>query len=411
VENIKAILAGVDDCAWLDERKRELSEKARLNAQQREEQARGKKKGKKGEAVVVEVDGASSSSAGPSASSAAPPTPTKATEKAAGESPLQRWLVQLVSARLSLSDFVPADWLGAVQNYLRSLGQEPSVSALAALEASSKLRAAITDAAATQESASSSGGAPRLSLDQLESWIVGAQVEAFHVIWRLVCGGGSERLRSALHDFRVRRPRDFRMWRNAPEGLLQGLLDCDATLAGIAYVWDASSPADSSSATAMSTAGLNVPRVAWICLIALGASAVFPWMDSEGLAEQSSGAEATAEEDEAGGAEEAGDDGEEELAWQYEPSASAHTGQRVRVEVDNGYWEDGAVVAYLPPEPDEPMALWKVRLDGRGPSAVARAGAGAGKKDVREIERCEDLEEHELLEAIERLARSGGESK
>jgi hypothetical protein len=132
-------------------------------------------------------------------------------------------------------------------------------------------------------------------------------------------------------------------------------------------------------------------------------------MDSEGLSEQSSGDGAEADEGDDGGDDAKGDAGdeaeEEEMAWQYDASASDHLGRRVRVEVDNGYWEDGAVVAYLPPEPEEPMALWKVRLDARGPNAVA--GAAAGKKGEGVEQRNEDLEEHELLEAIERLARCG----
>jgi hypothetical protein len=193
------------------------------------------------------------------------------------------------------------------------------------------------------------------------------------------------------------------MWRNAPEGLLQGLLDCDTALTGVGYVWEEGA-LGLSDLTAVDNTGLDAARVAWMGQIALGAAAVFPWMDNEGLAEQSSGDGADADEDDDGDAEGgAGDEAEEEMAWQYDTSASAHMGRRVRVEVDNGYWEDGAVVAYLPPEPEEPMALWKVRLDGRSPSMVA--GAAAGKKGKGAEHRYEDLEEHELLEAIDRLAR------
>lgn len=45
VNGIRTALKGVDDCAWLDERKRELSEKAKANQQQLEEQKARKSKG------------------------------------------------------------------------------------------------------------------------------------------------------------------------------------------------------------------------------------------------------------------------------------------------------------------------------------------------------------------------------
>jgi hypothetical protein len=127
--------------------------------------------------------------------------------------------------------------------------------------------------------------------------------------------------------------------------------------------------------------------------IALTASAVLPFIDSDGLGDSAGEQddEGDAEEGEGGSA--AGEEQEEALPWQYDPAAHQHMQRRVRLEVDNGYWEDGTVVAYLPPEPDEPMALWRVKLD----SALGRGAVGDSEKG-----RFEDLEEHEVEEAIRR---------
>ncbi len=53
------------------------------------------------------------------------------------------------------------------------------------------------------------------------------------------------------------------------------------------------------------------------------------------------------------------------------------------------FWEDGTIFGYLPPTDEEPMALWRVRLDAKG--------------DDNSMPRFEDLEEHEVRIAMERL--------
>lgn len=64
----------------------------------------------------------------------------------------------------------------------------------------------------------------------------------------------------------------------------------------------------------------------------------------------------------------------------------------------DGFWEEGTVVSYLPATEEEPMALWKIRLD---------TDASVAKKDTRNCEkkaaRFQDLEEHELRDAIRRF--------
>ena len=63
----------------------------------------------------------------------------------------------------------------------------------------------------------------------------------------------------------------------------------------------------------------------------------------------------------------------------------------------DGFWEEGTVVSYLPATEEEPMALWKIRLD---------TDASLANKDVGKCwkkARFQDLEEHELHEARRRF--------
>lgn len=381
-EGIRTALRGIDDCAWLDERKRELSEKARENLQQqqdleaRKRQRRGAVKGTEETVEIAETT--------PPAAAISPAgAKSTASETHLPADPVQRWLVERIEGDLSLSDIVPEEWQPAVEAYLgaRKSGEDPGVLQLASCKVTSRVCEALESHRADLRNAADRLNVGTLSLDQLEAWVTGARIACFHAVWRVLCGGGSERLRRALHRFRVRRPRDFRLWRAAPDGLVQGLLDQDTELGAVRYTWTTDAPLE------CACAGLDTVRVRWMCEVAAAAAVALRWMDADGLSE-------AAHSDDDGGDQEttgpgADEDQDGDMAWQRDTTANEHMLRRVRIEVDNGYWEDGRVVAYLPPEPEEPMALWRVRLD---PSAGDKA------------ERFEDLEEHELIEAIDRMA-------
>lgn len=390
VGSIRSVLQGVDDCAWLDERKKELSEKARINQQQKEEQEAAKAARKAAKDKGKSTAGATTTA---SPGTAPPPTSSGSSEesKPAYEcDAFTTMLLRLVAAEAQLDDLAPHDWRGAVRSYLESdSGGDHEVTRLARLECSSKLRNAITSIRSE-----SAAGTVTLSLDQLESWITSAQMQVFHIVWRCICGGGSERLRSALQRLRIRVPKEFRVWRSAPEGLLQGLLDFDVELVEqIACTWPVAGDNNTSSACrATTTSALTVEKVQWMCAVSQAAQSLFPWMNHDGLAEvvQNTGDQDPTEEDADADADPEADEGEE--GWLYSTSAHAYIGHRARIVVENGYWEDGIVVGYLPPEPDEPMALWRVSVD-----------ASPEDKRVGKQDRREDLEEHEVEEAIARV--------
>lgn len=391
--SIRNVLQGVDDCAWLDERKKELSEKARINQEQKEEQEAAKqaRKSARGKGKTEQA-GATAEFAVPASTpnSSAGNVEAKAALSAELDGVAQR-LRKAVAVQTSLDDLVPEEWCESVQSYLNEhcgSTEGVAVSRLAQVECTSKVRNAIVST--RNAAAGAVTGAVALSLDQLDSWIASAQVQVFHIIWRIICGGGSERLRSALHKLRIRIPKEFRVWRAAPEGLLQGLLDSDADISDkIPYSW-ARSAGDESVAQGAGTT-LDTERVAWMCLVSQAAQGLFPWMDQDSLAEYAQ----STDDDGPGGDEDSptksADSGaqEGEEGWQYEASAHPYIGRRARVTVENGYWEQGTVVAYLPPEEDEPMALWKVKID---PSSEDRK--------LGRPERFEDLEEHEIEDAM-----------
>ncbi len=371
IDNVRLVLKGVDDCAWLDERKKLLSEKAMENLQQKEEQdaKRASKRGKKNPTDKSEP------AAAPQATDIPPTTSGESAPVSASytsEDPLTQEILRHVQDTVRFEEIVPEEWRAALVTHMQ-VNPALAVAALAALECSSKTRNALQTLR---------GSSATLSLDQLESWIVSAQMQIFHAVWRWIGGGGSERLRSALYKLRVRVPKHFRMWRNAPEGLLQGITELDGGLVSeVAYSWPERAGATKDESTA-----LTAEKVAWMCQVAQAAQSVFVWIDDEQLHSM--------ETIQAGEAEQA--EQEDEEGWQGHADAHAHLGKRARVLVENDYWEDGTVVAYLPPEPEEPMALWRVRVD------AAKVTAGRSVSSLVR-ERNEDLEEHEIEEALARL--------
>lgn len=401
-ESIRTVLRGVDDCAWLDERKKELSEKARINQAQKDEQEAAKqaRKAAKGKGKVEKAVPTGASPSGSSVTDIG----TTATPTSGGASNIEAtrtgtddgftaMLRREITEQSSLEDLVPEGWRGALLNYLQ-VPEDSSgdvVMNLAQLQCSLKLRDAISSM--HSGAGSSSGGGSSLSLDQLESWIASAQAQVFHIVWRTICGGGSERLRCALHKLRIRVPKEFRVWRAAPEGLLQGLLDSDAELVDkISYTWAVERDDKSAEATQQP---LDVERVSWMCEVSNAALRLFAWMHHDGLAQlvhEEEQEEVDGEVEEGGGGvtEEERVAQEVEEGWIHTATAHRYLGQRVRVTVGSGhYWEEGTVVAYLPPEEDEPMALWKVHVD-----------ASPADKKLGRRERCEDLEEHEIVDAM-----------
>lgn len=129
---------------------------------------------------------------------------------------------------------------------------------------------------------------------------------------------------------------------------------------------------------------LDVQAVESILLFNKAFLQLFPWAENFTAAneEEIEGSSIQEEED---GADDATED-----EWVRDPSQSEFIGKRVCISVGEGFWEEGTVVAFLPATEDEPLALWRVRLDDQ----LDREG---GK------DRCEDLEQSEVLGAMERM--------
>lgn len=233
-ESIREALRGLDDnCDWLEERKRELSEKAKENLAQKQEamrssELRRRKKQKGGEAVEVSVEATSSSSS----SSRSPRIAQPNFVEAKGEE-AEQLLAATVYLRTQLSEIpldselLPEEWIIPVNNYLaEEKGKEDGggggggmesgpVPGLAAIDACPRNRNRLVEKklalvkAEKKEDRGGGGGEKAadfttlppsrvLSLDQLESWVAAAQARLVGFLWRAICGGGCERLRRAM---------------------------------------------------------------------------------------------------------------------------------------------------------------------------------------------------------------------
>jgi hypothetical protein len=226
---------------------------------------------------------------------------------------------------------------------------------------------------------------------------------------------------------RIRSPKELRVWRTAPEGLLEALISSSKILSSSKLnrlKWPNLSatqielnkrssrrktkdpiPQQIEEATEIINKELNIANVKLMLSINDAFLSIGPWVGSY-VAPPSEG-EGDEEEDEGGG-----DKDSFTSDWLLLPEASEFIGRRVSVPLDEGeeggegFWEDGTVIGYLPPTEEEPMALWKVRLDNDDDEDEEGEGEERkeGEGEARSRSRFEDLELEELMVAIRRHA-------
>ena len=210
-QSIRNLLRGLDDnCDWLDERKRELSEKAKRNLEQQQEKvAAAAARRRKRQKVQLEIQNENQQILTET-------TPQSAQEgEVKVDSPVESERVKAAAAFVrSLSDaikvdedLVPAEWIPAVA---AALGGSRRAAALAAMDSSAKNRNRIVELKLSSSSSSSSSGngdavvggdlkpSRYLSIDQLESWVESARVRLVSAFWRAICGGGGRKVFAAL---------------------------------------------------------------------------------------------------------------------------------------------------------------------------------------------------------------------
>ena len=244
-----------------------------------------------------------------------------------------------------------------------------------------------------------------LSLDTLDDWISSAQFEIIHCIWRLLCGYGSERLRMALERLRIKTPMEMMIWKNIPHALLDGLCTVDCDIKDIRYLWlhdqyndkqqqqlnhhhhnyhhdgiddheekeEITTVDNVTHFKAINNNQLSVDKVRWMCDVCSVSMQAFPWSVDYTLpyGENEDNNNSTTV-DENGNHDNDDDDDEEDYEeddddevvpaqqWLYSQAHHPYVTRRVRLVVGQKYWEDGTVIAYLPPDETEPVALWKV---------------------------------------------------
>jgi len=235
-----------------------------------------------------------------------------------------------------------------------------------------------------------------LSLDTLDDWISSAQFEIIHCIWRLLCGCGSERLRMALERLRIKTPIEMMIWKNIPHALLEGLYTVDCDIKDIRYFWlhdhyndqqqqhhlhyhnNIDDHEDDEVTTvdgvthfeASNNSQLNVDKVRWMCDVCSVAMKAYPWSvdytlpyGENGDNNNTVGENGNDDDDEDDDDEDDEDEEAPAQQWLYSQAHHPYISRRVRLLVGQQYWEDGTVIAYLPPDETEPVALWKVMME------------------------------------------------
>ncbi len=375
VHTIKSMLQGIDDCEWLTERKKELSDKAKENERQlrikHEEQLNRKEKSRKkrnlsaAESASDEVEDQS-----PNANGIAAAVDTKE--------------VLLLSLQKSIAtmafDSEDLAWIQSL-SFVNVVPQDQCKLLNGALESDSMLNLALCPPQQLYSVVNAID--EQVMLEQVETWIESAQFSLLQYIWYEICGHGCERIRLTLKRLRIRCPKEILVWKKSSGDLLRGMFKLDAKLSMIPCKWV-------SGVVSVVTEDL----ISWMIKVcsAVVASLTFTHKYSDLIDDDDDN-----------------DDGGEmidgiEDDWKTDIVAHSFIGKRCRIPVRDMFslpvdekvpcdgiffWEDGTIFGYLPPTDEEPMALWRVRLDVKG--------------DENSMPRFEDLEEHEVRIAMERL--------
>lgn len=386
ISTIRTLLTGIDDCAWLTERKRELSEKAKENqaqelAKKATRDAKKRRRDDMGEESKMEEEQLPSSS-------------SQAAAAAASKAKARAKFAHLFDS-FDYEEIIPEDHLAAVQELLQGSKSLLSLAASTEIEVIAQ--------------------AVSCSVDEVDTWVHQAQQLFMQVLWQhVICGGGCERLLLALHQLRIRTPAELLIWKASPMGLFQALIQGDSALASITFIWPENDICASSGWTPQ-----HVQFMSAVCedLMTHYGSWMKQFQEIVDFSQQAETAAAVAE----------GSGSSWEDDWQMDATCHEYIGKRCRVVVrseDNedeaeedeaddeeddksaadmklptgAYWEDGTVMAYLPPTEEEPMALWRVRLD-ENPKLKKK---GAAAEDNAREGRFEDMEEHEVELAMAR---------
>lgn len=434
---------------WLLDRKRELSEKAKENLAQKQQQEERRKqnKRKKKTGPVVEGDTANAPII----------TTTAAVKEQVETEQAQPIISELVQKEIidgewdsfQIDEIVPAEYVSCMTKLLSA----SSLFALASYEMNSNTRTridAITHEAAAQSvqpAITSENMAEKIpeqqihhsniSEEQIDWWIARAQSACALYLWHRICGQGSVLLCQLLSFLRIRVPQELLLWQNAHEALYEGMVKMNPTLSTTCFDWP-----HYLTATA---APFDVEKAQWMVHLSRDWLVAYPWMQTlsaeelfgdwdeidsddmvndswvpewifgdtvgsteymmkrcrvivrEGDEEEEEEAE---EEEKADGVDE---EGEKSVSGKEEKEKN-----RLLTEAGKIYWENGTVIGYLPPTEDEPMALWKVKLDVIKPPKQSSSSSSSSSSTATTttntmhttMGRFADLELHELQEAI-----------
>jgi hypothetical protein len=356
---MKVIFPDVEDWTWLSERKRELSEKALLNQIAKEEEedkkklAKNNKKSKKNskEEVIISIN-----------------EENNIDIDIIEDNTYHNELISLF-ANDNIDDIVPLQWRTSIQDQMQS--------SQAYVLASTIGYNTINNSHLFDKLLIESQLLSKPSYELLDSWRSSAQSLVVKSFWRIICGG-SVRIYHVIRKMGIKTPKSLLLWMKAPEGLYNALLKLDSNICNINLKKGINNSSSSSSSSSKTTNFIfNIDWLIWCFHIATAFVNLEHWTSVYNYDDDDDDDDDDEDDDNI--------DENDNQGWLNNVNDNFYINKRVKIIMDYEFWEEGTVSGYLPPDDDEPMSLWKVKLD---------------NTCIYLKDRFEDLEENELLEAL-----------
>lgn len=369
---LRILFPEITDWSWINERKRQLSEKALENARQKAEESSKRKKQNINDTVSQTIEeGKSMESADEIA-----------------------FALQDILDNEPLDGIVPQCYLSALQSIL---GVDDALHKGAILLAScdeslitpsrfqnlsSSRSISFSNVPMSTEQKSDEIDIPLIpSQEQIESWKIHAQNRISLAFWRYICGGSLLFFtKLKCPPCNIRNVNTLLLFKRAPEALIQSLRTSNSLQS---IILQRPLPSIDGQNKHYHFEALEKEWIVWMCDMAMLMQKKYPWIseiDENAMEDEDDEIDTTTCDY---------DDEMNEEGWLCSPSDNEFIGKRVRIFTDDdGFWEDGTIVAYLPPTSEEPMALWKALIDDTS-------------SPVTKKRRFQDLDELELKDAHE----------
>ena len=415
---LKTLFPHINDWAWLTERTRELSEKAKRNLEQQrqlaeEKSRRSHKKGKDGVSNLDAVDFTNTNADDTNMNSTAATTTT--TTDIINSNKMNPELINAFEGCGTLEPIVPEEWLEKVKKVIGC--SEDDMQSNHVLLLASYTGESLNNKSYLENLVEAirqlDDGKLAPSLEQVDSWMAMSQSCIVKAYWSLVCGSNYRLWYAIRYHLLTVSPIQMKVWIKNPERFYESLLASDPDLQNITlknpfksttinsssssssssyfitddppgtnpilykpslksssfFITDdpvafLQKPTPSSQANVTSASIpldsreyviLNLEWVVWMCNITEQILKI-GWLEYyDGTLDDEN--EDTDDNNDDNNENNIDDDG-----WLYELTDNRYIGKRVRINVEDNFFQEAKIIAYLPPT-DEDEPLWRAELD------------------------------------------------